>query len=168
MERPFGVPAAPAVAEAAGDYRKGAARRIVNLAQIGSIPFAASGFRRRLFCCCSRSRWSRTVGAVSGNRPQFVAHDKLTLDEAQRRGVAHADRGLQRFVKLRQAGAGALAQGGQRRGETRGFDDVGGRAVHVLFAEQAGGVGQPAYGPIALAAAPEVLRHHAGEVTPAP
>ena len=64
---------------------------------------------------------------------------------------------------------GALAQGGQRRGETRGFDDVGGRAVHVLFAEQAGGVGQPAYGPIALAAAPEVLiprgRGHARAVT---
>ena len=46
---------------------------------------------------------------------------------------------------------------------------MGGRAVHVLFAEQAGGVGQPAYGPISLAAAPEVLiprgRGHARAVT---
>ena len=32
---------------------------------------AASGFRRRLFCCCSRSRWSGTVGAVSGIVPNL-------------------------------------------------------------------------------------------------
>ena len=174
MERPFGVPAAsrrgPADFQQPQAVQEVAARQIVGLAQI-EIQYLPRGFglQAQAFLLLFQIPLERDGGRGFGNRPQFVAHDKLTLDEAQRRGVAHADRGLQRFVKLRQAGAGALAQGGQRRGETRGFDDVGGRAVHVLFAEQAGGVGQPADGPIALAAAPEMLvprgRGHARAVT---
>ena len=174
MERPLGVPAAsrrgPADLQQPQAVQEVAARQIVGLAQI-EIQYLLRGFRlqAQALLLLPQIPLERDGGRCFGDRPQFVAHDKLALDEAQRRGVAHADRGLQGFVKFRQAGAGPLAQGRQRRGEARGFDDVGGRAVHVLFAEQAGGVGQPADGPIALAAAPEVLvprgRGHARAVT---
>ena len=151
---------APRQLEQAQPVQQVAARKVVGLAQVqverarGGLGLQAQAFL--LLLDVALQRHGRHLGR---HLAHAVADGQALADQRERRLLAHADHAAHGLVQFGQAGCRAFAQRGERVGQARGLDQVGGGAIEVVFAQEPRHAREPA-GAAArhlLALLPEVL-----------